>query len=496
MKLLATQSELKAIRTICGDYDKLASMILASAGDDTFYYTPAKEAYKVIVKRLRENGSIPDWSEVISDPIISEDTRKILKASRELPAVSKDKVTSIIGTLDKYRKLRGLVNMAQNVLDSIEDKAVDLDELIETTSDQLTKARARGDAKTQLHHIGKNNNSTGIVKEMLYGKSKPSVPTGFRAFDERNGGILLGSLWTIGANTGGGKTAMAVNVLRNMTEFAAEDCCIVPLEMTATQTMDRLMGILTGLEVNKISQKKLAAGEKKVVKDTYRKYVDTLKQNNTRYTIYEPEEDVSIEEVLLTLKPHGYKVILIDYISLLKGADGDDQWRQLGNIARFAKVFAKNNNCIVVLLCQVSEEGKIRYAQAIAEHSNNAWIWTMPGEESETSIMDIRQVKARNQHRFNFQLLSNNLTMRICDLEDGDTEMNNPDDDDEPKEKKTHFSVNRKGNGADEDGDDSPSGGRSKKKRKQLATAGDGDDEEYVGDINEDHREDSDDEDD
>ena len=148
MKLLATQSELKAIRTICGDFEKLASMILATAGDDTFYYTPAKEAYKVIIKRLRENGSIPDWSEVISDPSISEDTRKILKASRELPAVSKDKVNSIITTLDKYRKLRGLVNMAQNVLDSIEDKSVDLDELIEHTSDALTKARARGDAKT------------------------------------------------------------------------------------------------------------------------------------------------------------------------------------------------------------------------------------------------------------------------------------------------------------------------------------------------------------
>jgi replicative DNA helicase len=290
---------------------------------------------------------------------------------------------------------------------------------------------------------------------MLYGKSKPSVPTGFRAFDERNGGILLGSLWTIGANTGGGKTAMAVNVLRNMTEFAAEDCCIVPLEMTATQTMDRLMGILTGLEVNKISQKKLSSGEKKVVKDTYRQYVATLKQNNTRYTIYEPEEDVSIEEVLLTLKPHGYKVILIDYISLLKGADGDDQWRQLGNIARFAKVFAKNNNCIVVLLCQVSEEGKIRYAQAIAEHSNNAWIWTMPGEESETSIMDIRQIKARNQHRFNFQLLSNNLTMRITDLDEGDTDMNNPDEEDDgkPDEKKTHFRVNRNGKDRDKDED-------------------------------------------
>lgn len=430
MKLLAIQAEMKAIRTICGDYDRLSSLLLAASGPDTFYFKPATEAYRVIVKRLRDNGTTPDWSEIQSDPSISEDTRKILKASKELPAVSREKVMSIITVLDKYRKLRSLVNMAQNVLDNIEDKQVDLDELIENTSTALAKARARGDAKTALHHFGKGNNTTPLLKEMLYGKAKPSIPTGFRAFDDRNGGILLGSLWTIGANTGGGKTTMAVNLLRNMTEFAQEDCCIVPLEMTATQTTDRLMGVLTGIEVNKISQKRLSDGEKKVVKGAYRKYVQTLKGNNTRYTIYEPDEDVTIEEVLLTLKPFGYRVILIDYISLLKGADGDDQWRQLGNIARFAKMFAKTNNCIVVLLCQVSEEGRIRYAQAIAEHSNNAWIWTMPGEESDTSIMEIKQIKARNQQRFGFQLLSHNASMQITDADD----VTNEGEDDEEEE--------------------------------------------------------------
>lgn len=453
MKLLATQAELKAIRTMCGDYEKLSSVLIAATSKDSFYYKPAAEAHRVIMERLREKGTTPDWTEIIADPSISEDTRKILRSSKEVPAVSREKVSSIITTLDKYRKLRGIVNLAQFALDNIEDKQVDLDEVIDHISDALVKVRSRGDAKTSLHHFGKGNNTTPLLKEMLYGKQKPSIPTGFRAFDERNGGILLGSLWTIGANTGGGKTSMAVNLLRNMTEFAAEDCCIVPLEMTATQTTDRLMGILTGLEVNKISQKRLSDGEKKLVKGAYRKYVQTLKQNNTRYTIYEPEEDISIEEVLMTLKPMGYRVILIDYISLLKGADGDDQWRQLGNIARFAKMFAKTNNCIVVLLCQVSEEGRIRYAQAIAEHSNNAWIWTMPGEESDTSIMEIKQLKARNQQRFGFQLLSHNASMQITDADDVST--GEEDGDDEGGEPTQKTARNRKAKGKNGEEDDS-----------------------------------------
>jgi KaiC/GvpD/RAD55 family RecA-like ATPase len=371
----------------------------------------------VVIKRVRETGYAPDWTEIVSDPIIGEDARRILKNYTEPGAGTREKVSSLLTTLDKYRKLRALVNMSQHVLDSIEDKAVDLDELIATTSDSLTQARARGGAQAHLHHFGKSNNTVALLKEMLYGKQKPSVPTGFAAFDDINGGILLGSLLVIGASTGGGKTALGINLLRNMTEFGAEDVVLISLEMSAVQCTDRLMGILTGLDVNKISQKRLSRDEKVLVKSAYRKYVKTLKENNTRYSIYEPEEDLTIEEILLTLKPMGYRVILIDYISLLKGADGDDQWRQLGNIARFAKVFAKNNNVIVALLCQVSEEGRIRYAQAIAEHANNAFIWTMPGEESETSILDINQIKARNQKRFRFQLLSNNSSMHITDID-------------------------------------------------------------------------------
>jgi hypothetical protein len=136
-------------------------------------------------------------------------------------------------------------------------------------------------------------------------------------------------------------------------------------------------------------------------------------------TIWSPEEDYGIEEMLFMLKPYKYRVVIIDYISLLKGADGDDQVKALGRIARFAKVYAKNTNTVVVLLAQLSDEGQVRYARAIKEHANNLWSWHMNEEESETSILDIRQQKARNQLRFNFQLSSHNSSMRITDV-DGD----------------------------------------------------------------------------
>ena len=69
------------------------------------------------------------------------------------------------------------------------------------------------------------------------------------------------------------------------------------------------------------------------------------------------------------------------------------------------------------MLCQVSDDGKIKFARAIADHANNCWLWTAPKESEEVSIYDINQIKARNQLRFKMRFESNNATGRIKSLE-------------------------------------------------------------------------------
>jgi archaellum biogenesis ATPase FlaH len=252
----------------------------------------------------------------------------------------------------------------------------------------------------------------------LYGKRKKVVPTGFKAFDDKNGGFLEGSLVTIAANSGGGKSALGNVLALNIAQHALEDVLLVPLEMTEEQMWARSLAVMTGIDVHKIQQQKITDSEKKVLKKAFIKFSKDLKKKNTRHTVWSPEEDLGIEEMLFMVKPYNFKVIIIDYIGLLKGADGDDQVKELGRIARFAKVFAKNTGSIVVLLAQLSDEGQVKYAKAIKEHSNNLWTWHMNEDEAPESILDINQQKARNQLRFKFQLLSHNNTGNITDVGD------------------------------------------------------------------------------
>lgn len=423
MKLVNSQLELKAIKTLCSGKEKISGDLLAGLTVESFYYEPTKESFRQILKAVQSNGSIPDWDAVCSDPAISSKNRRILKAYDGSPIRNTEKAASVKKGLERFRQLRGLAAMGEKIYEIPESEKVDVDELLEELSDDLLKVRSRIDAKSQMFHTGKGNNSTQVIKELLYGKRKKVVPTGFKAFDDKNGGFLEGSLVVIAANSGGGKSALANQLGINFTTMALEDTCILPFEMTTPQMWARTSGVLTGLDVNSIQQQRLTDSEKHLIKKKYKQFAKTLKKNNTRHTIFSPEEDMTIEEVLFMLKPYNYKVIIVDYIGLLKGADGDDQVKELGRIARFAKVYAKNTGSIVILLAQLSDEGQVKYARAIKEHANNLWTWHMNDDEAEVSILDIKQQKARNQLRFNFQLQSHNSSMRITDVDEDHMDM-------------------------------------------------------------------------
>jgi len=420
MKIVNPGMEIRCLKSLCDGGPKLSARIINALGDESFHYEPTLEAWRRVRALIKSHGEVPSWDELCADPAINEAHRTALRKDQQKPlrAANEDRVASMLRLLDRYRQLRKLLTCAQEIMDAVEDESVDVDKLMDAANEHLLSARTKADAQKKLLHIGRGNNSTQMVKDLLSSRKRPVVPTGFKAFDDVNGGILLGSLFVIAANTGGGKSTMAINLAHNMAN-AGEDVCVVPLEMTEDQMAARLFGLRTGLDVGKISQHKLARGEKKKVAGDFKSLVSDLKEKETRISLFAPEEDMGIEDILLMLKPFRYRVIIIDYISLLKGADDDDQAKKLGAIARFAKVFAKNNNCVVILLAQLDDKTKnIRYARAIREHANNAWFWFMTEDEQETSIMEIRQVKARNQKRFPFSLLSHNASMLITDMDD------------------------------------------------------------------------------
>jgi hypothetical protein len=192
--------------------------------------------------------------------------------------------------------------------------------------------------------------------------------------------------------------------------------------MSKVEMTSRIIANLAELDVTRILQRRLATGEKEKAYEKYSRWVKRVKARGGRLTVFKPQEDMDIEEVFASVGSYDADVVIVDYISLLKGADSDDAWQKLGAMARVAKINAEATNRVNVLLCQVSDEGKIRYARAISEHSTNSWVWVAAKEEREKEIGRIRieQPKARNSRSFPFEVGINWGHMKIVEVDSSD----------------------------------------------------------------------------
>ena len=417
MQLFSTKSELRAIAEICNSKDSLvASYLLSHLNESHFHFKPAKAAFERIKKILISKGAPPTYHDLEVDPVIDEEHRLVLSnsSSRKRKIVDESEAITRFSSLETFRKMRAAHDCARDAIEALKDSSVDIEEVLQRMSDKLTVARAAVQHQDQLVHIGKNNNSAKIVKEVLYGESEPTIPTGFKTFDEKNGGFFKPAVAILSSNSSGGKSVAALQMAVNMYR-SGHSTCVLSLEMSREQYMARFLSNISGVNAGKIFTKKLDNSEKKRIKKAYKEFVLFGKKHDVMWTILAPDQGMTLDQLLMTAKPYCYDVITIDYISLLEEADTDNQARALASITRKCKMFSQSANCLMILLAQLNEEGLIKYSRAIKENADHVWTWVYGDTERETHLITVKVDKGRNQVCFPFEVTEDYSTMHLID---------------------------------------------------------------------------------
>ena len=234
------------------------------------------------------------------------------------------------------------------------------------------------------------------------------LPTGFTEFDKLTGGLPPESVTLIAGTTGGGKSNLSMNLALNMVDY--KTVMYVPLEMSEKEMWSRILSRESRIKYERIARAKLLDKEKERINRAYNNLRKKCKEKETDLILHCPEEDIGIGEILAHALASDVDVVVIDYVSLLKGVDGDDAWQQLSNVSRKAKLWAKIHNKRVILLAQLSDEGKVKFSRAMVDHANTCWIWSRPADSDENKVM-IRQIKARNHSPAPFYL---NFELEYC----------------------------------------------------------------------------------
>lgn len=422
-KRYSINSEVRALLTLAHDgksgSQQAAGHLLSSLTADHFVTPVGEQVFRRIKHQLKSRGELPDVDDLFEDPGIESDTRLSLQAyykngARGLRNV--DKARKLVQRLETFRKLRALFNIGANLESALSEDQVDPDGIIASLATSVTNASS-SQRNMKVTSRGDGNTTLEVAKRILNGNGASFIPTGFKAFDNVNSGIPRGAFMLITTVTGGGKSSMISQMAENFANNGAQ-VGVVPLEMSTDEMVMRDIARAARVDMTDLLSPKQKMSIKARIKAFKRYKASTIDMDKRggSVKIIEPGGDVDITTLLAECKPFDFDVLMIDYVGLLKGAEGDRQWQELGNITRYCKIWAGLNNCVVIMAAQLSAEGILRYSRGMEEHASYAWAW-IPDELTETTgIVRVEQRKARQARQFDFLMHMNLAHMHLRDV--------------------------------------------------------------------------------
>lgn len=189
--------------------------------------------------------------------------------------------------------------------------------------------------------------------KLLLGKT-----TGFPSLDKYTGGMMEGELIVVAGRPSMGKTAFALNIARNFAKKVKEPITIFSLEMTAKQLAYRFAAMET-----KIDSMRIRTGQMKdkEVEEFAVFMSDVIEMPIT--VVDTPGLTMADirSRARRIARDNGNKMglVIIDYLQLVR-ISGKNIVFEYGQVAKEAKEMAKELNCTVILLSQLSRSCEMR----------------------------------------------------------------------------------------------------------------------------------------
>ena len=165
-----------------------------------------------------------------------------------------------------------------------------------------------------------------------------------------------GSLVTVGARPAMGKTAFALNLALQTSKNY--EVLYVNLEMSNVQIMQRFLSIKTGVELNKIKNKKLTNEELTRINFA----VGDLQKSKFKSMSCEDNNDFNfiVRKIKKQHEKDRLKVVIIDYLTLMTASGFQSKNYEVEYMANRLKLLATELNCCIVILAQLNRAVETR----------------------------------------------------------------------------------------------------------------------------------------
>ncbi len=187
--------------------------------------------------------------------------------------------------------------------------------------------------------------------------NEKKVFAGYTWLDEQLGWFKPAELIILAARPSMGKTAFALNLLKNMAVDQKKSVALFSLEMSSEQIADRILSMVSGIPMNKISRGQLEPEHFTVMGEAMEVLSGTNIFIDDKWSTTIPELKSKLRR--LKIEKNTLDLVVIDYLQLMSwsgsGYSGN-RVQEISEISRWLKELARELGIPIIALSQLSRE--------------------------------------------------------------------------------------------------------------------------------------------
>jgi replicative DNA helicase len=259
-----------------------------------------------------------------------------------------------------HSDVRNLIHAGTEILREAYDQAKPAKELLEDAERKIMEIAERGSAAQTFTLEQAVNDAYKLIDDRFNGEvdSSGTISTGYRDLDELTAGLHATQLVIIAARPSVGKTAFALNLLRNIVNTSGHPAFFVSLEQSGIELAERLLCCQAKVNSHSLRKGTLNADEMERLIEA-----GGMLRNAKMFIDDSPAQGMlRIAANARRLKRReNIKIVVIDYLQLIEPDNRrDPRQEQVAQISRRLKFLAKELKIPVVALAQVNRSSEDR----------------------------------------------------------------------------------------------------------------------------------------
>ena len=342
--------------------DQEAILVASEKLNEDDFYNPRYKVLFSAINSLYQSGSAVDLitlTEKLKERKVSEEISSIEFISNIISSVpTSANVKYYADIVAQKALLRRLIRITEDITNRGYQDSSDINELLEDTERevfQIVNSRTTSEDFTPINEVALET-LENIQSAAMSTGSVTGLSTGFRDLDYRTAGLQPSDLILIAARPSMGKTAFALNIAEYVAMNNHVPTAIFSLEMSKVQLAKRLISMNS-----KVDSQHIRTGT--LEDDEWAKITESSIILGESSLVIDDTPGISIHELRSKCRKlkmeRGLGLIIIDYLQLMSGNSGNkniSRQQEISDISRSLKALAREVNCPVIALSQLSRE--------------------------------------------------------------------------------------------------------------------------------------------